>query len=203
MMQIGLSVPVALLTMGLFAISPLGIQNLTGIYPDTLATLAAYGSFYLLMQYERRRSLLTFLGAVALGYLCTLIKSSIYVVFLVAYAWQLLWSERLRVFRRFDAPAFAMLIAASVGLFVVLRTYFNYDRVIDATDANYNESLRLSWFLGSDAQRFDLSEWREIGSRFTFEYLFPLFMPFTLVGLWRVFPPSSRNRTSRSGRQLS
>jgi hypothetical protein len=186
LMEIGLSVQVVLMTIGLFAISPLGIQNLIGIYPDTLATLAAYLSFYLLMQYERRRSYLTFFAALALGYVCTLIKSSIYVVFLFAYAWQLLWSERLRVFRRFDAVAFAVLIAASVGLFVLLRTYFNYDHVIDATDANYNESLRLSWFLGSDAQRFDLSEWREIGSRFTFEYLFPLFVPFALVGLWRV-----------------
>ena len=187
MMEIGLSVPVSLLATMLFAISPLGIQNLIGIYPDTLATVAAYLSFYVLMQYERQRTLRHWLAALALGYVCTLIKSSIYVVFLVAYAWNLLWTERLRVFRRFDAMAFAVLIAASVGLFVVLRTYFNYDHVIDATDANYNESLRLSWFLGSDAQRFDLSEWREIGSRFTFEYLFPLFMPFTLVGLWRVF----------------
>jgi hypothetical protein len=78
------------------------------------------------------------------------------------------------------------MIAASVGLFVLLRTYANYGHVIDATNQNYDESLRLSWFLGTDAQRFDLSEWREIGSRFTFEYLFPLLMPFTVVGLWRV-----------------
>jgi hypothetical protein len=187
MMEIGLSVPVSLLTMLLFAVSPLAIQNIIGIYPDTLATLAAYASFYLLMQYERQRSIRTFLAALALGYVCTLIKSSVYVVFLVAYAWNLLWSERLRVFRRFDVVAFAVLIAASVGLFVLLRTYFNYGQVIEATDSNYNESLRLSWFLGTDAQRLDLSEWREIGSRFTFEYLFPAFMPFALVGLWRIF----------------
>jgi hypothetical protein len=187
LLQIGLSAPVSLLTMLLFAISPLGIQNLIGIYPDTLATLAAYASFFLLMRYEQRRSFPTFLGALALGYLCTLIKSSIYVVFLVAYAWQLLWSERLRVFRRFDAMAFAVLIVVSIGLFVVLRTYFNYAHVIDATDANYDESLRLSWFLGTDAQRFDLSQWGEVGSRFTFEYLFPAFMPFAVIGLWRVF----------------
>jgi len=187
MMEIGLSVPVSLLTMALFAVSPLGIQNLVGIYPDTLATVAAYLSFYVLMRYERQRTLRYWLAALALGYVCTLIKSSIYVVFLIAYAWNLLWTERLRVFRRFDAMAFAVLIAGSVGLFVLLRTYSNYGHVIDASQTNYDESLRLSWFLGSDAQRFDLSEWREIGSRFTFEYLFPLFMPFAVIGLWRVF----------------
>src|SRR5262249_40253831 len=68
MIEIGLSAPVSLMTIGLFAISPLGIQNLIGIYPDTLAALAAYLSFYLLMQYERRRSLLTFVAALAAGY---------------------------------------------------------------------------------------------------------------------------------------
>jgi hypothetical protein len=90
------------------------------------------------------------------------------------------------VFLRFDAMIFAVLIAASVGAFVLERTYFNYGHVTDATSTNYDESLRLSWFLGSDAERFDLSLWKEIGSAITFAYLFPAFMPFAIVGLWRL-----------------
>src|SRR5262249_43135750 len=121
-----------------------------------------------------------------LGFVCTLIKSSIYVVFLVAYAWNLLWAHRWRVIFRIDAMIFAVLIAASIGAFVLERTYFNYGQVMEASSSNYDESLRLSWFLGSNAERFDLSLWREIIARFTFEYLPPVLMPFTVVGLWRI-----------------
>jgi hypothetical protein len=183
---IGLGFPVASLTMILLAISPLAIQNIIGVYPDTLATLAAYLSFYLLLQYERQRSWRTFAAALALGGVCTLIKSSIYVVFLVAYAWNLMWTLRWRVILRVDAVLFAALIAASVAAFVLERTYFNYGQIFGATNLNYNESLRLSWFLGSEAQRLDPSQWYLLGERITFEYLFPAFMPAALFGLWRV-----------------
>src|SRR5262249_20259622 len=101
--EIGLGAQVTTLTQLLFAISPLAIQNLIGPYPDTLATFAALLSFYVLMQYERRRSFLLFVTALLLGFVCTLIKSSIYVVFLVAYAWNLLWTHRWRVIFRVDA----------------------------------------------------------------------------------------------------
>jgi hypothetical protein len=184
--SIGLGFPVASLTMILLAISPLAIQNIIGIYPDTLATLAAYLSFCLLLQYEHQRSWRHFAAALVLGALCTLIKSSIYVVFLVAYVWNLLWTLKWRVIFRVDAMLFATLIAASVAAFVLERTYFNYGHVLGATDSNYNESLRLSWFLGSEAQRLDPSQWYLLGERFTFEYLFPAFMPGALFGLWRV-----------------
>jgi len=184
--EIGLGIQVSSLSLLLFAISPLAIQNLIGPYPDTLATFCALLSFYLLMQYEQRRSVLTFVAALLLGFVCCLIKASIYVMFLAAYAWNLLWAYRWRAFLRFDAMIFAVLIAASVGVFVLERTYFNYGHVTGATNANYNESLRLSWFLGEDAQRFNLSQWHEIGARFLYEYLFPLFTPFTIVGLWRL-----------------
>ncbi len=170
----------------LLAISPLAIQNTIGIYPDTLATLAAYLSFYCLLQYERRRSWRSFGAALMLGAVCTLIKSSTYVLFLVAYAWNLVWALRWRVIFRADAMLFAVLIAASVAAFVLERTYFNYGHALGATDSNYNKSLRLSWFLGSEAQRLDPSQWRLVGERFTFEYLFPAFMPMALIGLWRV-----------------
>lgn len=184
--ELGLGLQVSALSLLLFAISPLAIQNLIGPYPDTLATFCALLSFYLLLQYERRRSLLTFGVALGLGFICCLIKASIYVMFLMAYAWNLLWAYRWRAFLRFDSMIFAILIAASVGVFVLERTYFNYGQVIDATDQNYNESLRLSWFLGEDAQRFNLAQWYEIGARFLYEYLFPLLTPFTIVGLWRL-----------------
>ncbi len=184
--EIGLGIQVSALSLLLFAISPLAIQNLIGTYPDTLATFCALLSFYLLTRYERRRSLLTFAAALLLGFVCCLIKASIYVMFLFAYAWNLLWAYRWRAFLRFDAMIFAVLIAASVGVFVLERTYFNYGHVMGATESNYNESLRLSWFLGEDAQRFNLSQWHEIGARFLYEYLFPLCTPFTIVGLWRL-----------------
>ena len=125
-------------------------------------------------------------AALVLGAVCILIKSSIYVVFLVAYAWNLVWAMRWRVVLRVDAMLFAGLIGASLAAFVLERTYFNYGHALGATDSNYNESLRLSWFLGSQAQRLDPSQWHLIGARFTFEYLFPAFMPLVLIGLWRV-----------------
>jgi hypothetical protein len=184
--SLGLGFPVTALTMILLAVSPLAIQNFIGIYPDILATLAAYLSFYFLLQYERRRSWRDFGAALALGTVCTLIKSSIYVVFIVAYAWNLLWAQRWRVILRLDAMLFALLIAASVAAFVLERTYFNYGQVLGATDTNYSESLRLSWFLGSEAQRLDPSQWRLLGERITLEYLFPAFMPMATIGLWRV-----------------
>ena len=184
--SLGLGFPVTSLTMILLAVSPLSIQNIIGIYPDTLATLAAYLSFYFLLQYERERSWRHFSAALVFGVVCTLIKSSIYVVFIFAYGWNVLWAQRWRVVFRVDAMLFALLIAASVAAFVLERTYFNYGQVLGATGSNYDESLRLSWFLGSEAQRLDPSQWRLIGERFTFEYLFPAFMPLTLIGLWRV-----------------
>jgi Dolichyl-phosphate-mannose-protein mannosyltransferase len=186
LVAIGLGLRASLLAIVLFSLSPLAIQNIIGIYPDTLATLAAYLSFYLLMRYEQKRSWRYFAAALVLGFVCTLIKSSIYVVFIVAYAWNLIWNERWRAYRRIDAMLFGLLIAASVGAFVLERTYFNYGHVLTATEGNYNESLRLSWFLGSEAQRLDPAQWRLVGERLTFEYLFPLFMPVALIGLWRV-----------------
>ncbi|MGB6394915.1 MAG: hypothetical protein WBF73_04445 [Bradyrhizobium sp.] len=183
---VGLGLRASLLAIALFALSPLAIQNIIGIYPDTLATLAAYLSFYLLMRYEREGSWKYFGAALILGFVCTLIKSSIYVVFIVAYAWNLIWTQRGRVYRRIDAVLFGVLIAGSVGAFVLERTYFNYGHVFAATETNYAESLRLSWFLGSEAQRLDPAQWYLIGQRLTFEYLFPLFMPIALIGLWRV-----------------
>jgi len=184
--SLGLGFPVTSLTMILLAVSPLSIQNIIGIYPDTLATLAAYLSFYFLLQYERERSWRHFGTALVFGAVCTLIKSSIYVVVIVAYGWNLFWAQRWRVVFRVDAMLFALLIAASVAAFVLERTYFNYGQVLGATGSNYDESLRLSWFLGTEAQRLDPSQWRLLGERFTFEYLFPAFMPLALIGLWRV-----------------
>jgi 4-amino-4-deoxy-L-arabinose transferase-like glycosyltransferase len=123
---LGIGFSVASLPMILVAISPLAIQNIIGIYPDTLATLAACLSFYCLLRYERERSWRLFGAALALGTVCTLIKSSIYVVFLVAYAWNLVWAMRWRIVFRVDAMLFAALIGASVAAFVLERTYFNY-----------------------------------------------------------------------------
>src|SRR5207302_1289674 len=133
----------------------------------TLATLAAYLSFYFLMRYEHQRSWRHFAAAVVLAFVCTLIKSSVYVVFMVAYAWSLIWTLRWHVFRRVDAMAFGLLVAASVGAFVLERSYFNYGQVLESS--NYNESLRLSWFLGSEAQRLDPAQRRLVGERLTFE----------------------------------
>jgi len=200
LVAIGLEPRASLLAIVLFTLSPLAIQNIIGIYPDTLATLAAYLSFYLLMRYERERSWKYFGAALILGFVCTLIKSSVYVVFIVAYAWNLIFTQRWRIYRRIDAMLFGMLIAASVGAFVLERTYFNYGHVFTASETNYSESLRLSWFLGSEAQRLNPAQWRLIGERLTFEYLFPAFMPLALLGLWRVIrqfikKPSEPQRT--------
>jgi hypothetical protein len=183
LMAIGLGLTASLLTVVLFALSPLAIQTTFGIYPDTIATLAAYLSFYLLMRYERQGSW-RYLGmALVFGVVCTLIKSSIYIVFMVAYAWQLLWTSKWRVIRRIDVMLFGLIIAASVAAFVLEREYFNYGLLLDAP--NYNESLRLSWFFGTKS-RLDLSEWSQVGRRLMSEYMSPVFLPLALIGLWRV-----------------
>jgi hypothetical protein len=183
LMGIGLGLTASLLTVVLFALSPLAIQNIIGIYPDTLATLAAYLSFYLLLRYERERSWLYLAAALVFGVVCTLIKSSIYLVFMVAYGWKLVWTSGWRVIKRVDVMLFGLLIGASAAAFVLEREYFNYGFLLDAP--NYNESLRLDWFFGTKS-RVDLSEWSQVGQRLTFEYLFPIFMPLALIGLWRV-----------------
>jgi hypothetical protein len=180
---IGLGLTASLLTVTLFALSPLAIQTTFGIYPDTIATLAAYLSFYLLLRYERQGSWRHLGMALVFGVVCTLIKSSIYIVFMVAYAWKLLWTSGWRVIRRIDVMLFGLLIAASVAAFVVEREYFNYGLLLNAP--NYDESLRLSWFFGTKS-RLDLSEWSQVGHRLTSEYMSPVFLPLALIGLWRV-----------------
>jgi hypothetical protein len=202
LLLIGIGIPPATMTILLLAISPLAIQNIIAIYPDTLATLAAYLSFYFLLRYERQRSWQTYFAALALGITCTLIKSSIYVVFVVAYGWNLLWALRWRAIFRLDAMLFAAVIGASVGAFVLERTYFNYGHVFDASASNYDESLRLSWFLGSEAQRLDATQWRQLGARFAFAYLPPIFMPPALIGLWRIIRQFAK-RTVEPQRTLS
>jgi hypothetical protein len=183
LMAIGLGLTASLLTVVLFALSPLAIQTTFGIYPDTLATLAAYLSFYLLLRYERQGAW-RYLGmALVFGVVCTLIKSSIYVVFMVAYAWKLLWTSGWRVIRRIDVMLFGLMIAASLAVFVLEREYFNYGLLLNAP--NYDESLRLSWFFGTKS-RLDFREWFQVGQRLTSEYMSPLFMPLALIGLWRV-----------------
>jgi hypothetical protein len=184
LMEIGLGVTASLLTTLLMALSPLSIQHTFGIYPDNLATLAAFLSFYLLMRYERERSWRYFVAALIFGVVCTLIKVSIYSAFTAAYAWNLIWTLRWRVFRRIDVMLFGLIIAASLAAFVVERSYFNYGQISET--ANYTESFRLSWFLGPLTERLEFEPWHEIGKRFTFEYLFPAFMPLALIGLWRV-----------------
>jgi hypothetical protein len=183
LMGIGLGLTASLLTVAMFAVSPLAIQNIIGIYPDTLATLAAYLSFYLLLRYERERSWRHLATALVFGVVCTLIKSSIYLPFMVAYGWKLVWSSGWRVIKRIDVMLFGLLIGASVAAFVLEREYFNYGLLLDAPD--YNESLRLGWFFGTKS-RLDVSEWSQVGERLTFEYMFPAFLPLALIGLWRV-----------------
>ncbi len=181
LMGLGLGLTASMLTVALFALSPLAIQTAFGIYPDTIATLAAYLSFYLLLRYERQGSW-RYLGiALVFGVVCTLIKSSIYIVFLVAYAWKLVWTSRWRVIRRLDVMLFGLLIGASVAAFVLERQYFNHG----LGASSYNESLRLSWFFGTKS-RLDLSEWSQVGQRIMTEYMFPLFLPLAVIGLWRV-----------------
>jgi hypothetical protein len=192
LLDIGLGLPAAFLTVTLFAVSPLAIQIIIGPYPDTLATLSAYLSFYLLLRYERER-LWRHLGmALFFGLVCTMIKSSIYVVFIVAYGWKLIWTSGWRVIQRIDLIVIGLIIAASVPAFVLEREYFNYGLLLDAP--NYNESLRLSWFFGTKS-RLDLSEWSYVGQRLLFEYTFPLLMPLALVGLYRVIRQFMRKRT--------
>jgi MFS family permease len=181
LMGIGLGLTASLLTVVLFALSPLAIQTTFGIYPDTLAVLAAYLSFYLLLRYERQGSWHHLAMALVFGVVCTLIKSSIYVVFMVAYGWKLLWTSGWRVLRRIDVMLFGLVIAASVAAFVLERQYFNWG----LGASNYDESLRLSWFFGTKS-RLNFSEWSSVGQRITTEYMFPLFMLLALVGLWRV-----------------
>jgi hypothetical protein len=184
LMEIGLGIAVAGLTLFLFAISPLSIQHTLGVYPDTLAVLAAYASFYALLRYERQRSWQYFLVAAFFGATSTLIKLSIYLMFGLAYAWNLLWSSRWRIFLRIDAIVLGVLMLASVAAFPLVRSYVNYSQ--SASAANLDESFRLDWFIGPLSERFEFFPWHEIGARFTFEYLFPLLMPFATVGLWRV-----------------
>jgi len=182
--EIGIRTTASLLTTLLLALSPLSIQNTFGLYPDILATFTSYLSFYLLLRYERERWWGFFYTALVLGVASTLIKLSIYSLFAVAYAWNLIWAARWRVLRRVDAILFGLVIAAAVAAFVLERSYFNYGQISEA--ANYNESFRLSWYLGPVAERFELEPWRDIGERFMLEYLFPPFMPLALMGLWRV-----------------
>jgi hypothetical protein len=182
--EIGLGLQVSLLTLLLLAISPLSIQHTLGIYPDNLATFAGFVSFYFLLRYERLGSWRNYLGALFFGVTCTLIKMSVYSMFGAAYAWNLFWSLRWRLLRRLDAIILGMLILASVAVFPFERAYFNYGQIFQP--ANYDESFKLDWYLGPLSERFELVPWHEIGARFAFEYLFPAFMPFALVGLWRV-----------------
>ena len=192
LLSIGLGLAASFLTVALFAVSPLAIQIIIGIYPDTLATLAAYLSFYLLLRYEGER-LWRYLGmALFFGLVCTMIKSSIYIVFIVAYVWKLIWTSGWRVIQRIDLILFGLIIGASVPAFVLEREYFNYGLLLDAP--NYNESLRLGWFFGTKS-RLDLSEWSQVGQRLLFEYMFPVFLPLALVGLYRVIRQFMRKRT--------
>ena len=182
--EIGLGLPVSYLTQVLMAVSPLSIQHTLGIYPDALATLAAFASFHALLRYERRRSWQLFLAALLLGVICTLIKLSIYGMFALAYAWNLLWTQRWRIFRRIDAILLGILILGSVAAFPFERSFFNHSQPFQA--GSLDESFMLDWFIGPASLRLEWMPWHEIGARFTFEYLFPLLAPFTIVGLWRV-----------------
>ena len=190
LMGIGLGLTASLLSVSLFALSPLAIQTTFGIYPDTLATLAAYLSFYFLLRYERQGSW-RYLGmALVFGVVCTLIKSSIYLVFMVAYAWKLVWTSGWRVIRRIDAMLFALVIAASVTAFALELVYFNYGVLLNLhgllhDTSNYQGALKSSWYFATKS-RLDLSEWAEVGQRLTFEYMSPVFLPLALIGLWRV-----------------
>ena len=188
---LGLGLTTSLLTVALFALSPLAIQTTFGIYPDTIAALAAYLSFYLLLRYEREGSWRLFALALLFGIVCALIKSSIYLPFLFAYGWKLLWTSGWRVIRRLDVMAFGLIIAASVAAFVLEREYFNHGFLLDAPD--YDESLRLSWFFGTKS-RLNFSEWSQVGQRITFEYLFPAFLPLALIGLGRVIQQLLKKR---------
>lgn len=182
--EIGLGLPVSYLTQVLMAVSPLSIQHTLGIYPDALATLAAFASFHALLRYERRPSWQSFLAALLLGVLCTLIKLSIYAMFALAYAWNLLWTQRWRIFRRFDAIVLGILILCSVAAFPLERSFFNHSQPLQA--GSLDESFMLYWFIGPASLRLEWMPWHEIGARFAFEYLFPLFTPFTILGFWRV-----------------
>jgi hypothetical protein len=182
--EIGLGVAVSYLTQVLLAVSPLSIQHTLGIYPDTPATLAAFASFYALLRYERERSWPYFFAALLLGVICTLIKLSIYAMFAAAYAWNLLWTLRWKVFRRIDAIVLGILVLCSVAVFPFERAYFNYSQPLAA--ANLDESFMLDWFIGPASERLEWMPWHEIGARFVFEYLFPLLTLFTILGLWRV-----------------
>ena len=182
--EIGLGLSVSYLTQILMAVSPLSIQHTLGIYPDTLATLAAFASFHALLRYERRRSWQLFLAALLLGVICTLIKLSIYVMFGLAYAWNLLWNLRWKIFRRVDAIVLGILILCSVAAFPLERSFFNHSQPFQA--ASLDESFMLDWFIGPASLRLEWMPWHEIGARFAFEYLFPLFTPFTILALWRV-----------------
>jgi hypothetical protein len=190
LMLIGLGLTASMLSVALFALSPLAIQTTFGIYPDTLATLAAYLSFYLLLRYERQGSW-RYLGmALVFGVACTLIKSSIYIMFMVAYAWKLVWTSGWRVIRRIDAMLFALVIAASVAVFAMELVYFNYGVLLNLhgllhDTANYQGALKSGWYFATKS-RLDLSEWAQVGQRVTSEYMPPVFMPLALLGLWRV-----------------
>lgn len=190
MIGIGLGSIASLLSVSLFALSPLAIQTTFGIYPDTIATLAAYLSFYLLLRYERE-GLWRHLGiALLFGVVCTLIKSSIYLVFMVAFAWKLVWTSGWRVIRRIDAMLFALVIAASVTAFALELVYFNYGVLLSLRGllhdtSNYQGALKSSWYFATKS-RLDLSEWAQVGQRLTSEYMSPVFLPLALIGLWRV-----------------
>ncbi len=182
LVEIGLGPPVALLTILLFAISPLSIQNFIGIYPDTLASFLAFLSFFLLLRYERRGSWSNFILALLLGFVCALIKSSICLIFFAAYVWNLAWTERARIFRRLDLMFFGFVMACSVVIFVLERSYFNYGALFSSAVHN-SESLRLDWFLGSGSQRLDPALWIALRDRFIFEYMYPAFALFAVTGL--------------------
>src|SRR4051812_422381 len=181
MIGIGLGSIVSLLSVSLFALSPLAIQTTFGIYPDTIATLAAYLSFYLLLRYEREGLWRHLCIALLFGVVCTLIKSSNYLVFMVAYAWKLVWTSGWRVIRRIDAMLFALVIAASAAAFALEIVYFNYGVLLNLhgllhDTSNYQGALKSSWYFATKS-RLDLSEWAQVGQRLTSEYMSPVFLP--------------------------
>jgi hypothetical protein len=74
------------------------------------------------------------------------------------------------------------MIACSVVVFVLARTYFNYGALL-STESHNSESMRLSWFLGTGSQRLDLAQWASLGHRVAFEYMYPAFAVFAVIGL--------------------
>lgn len=175
---------IQLISIFLFAFSPLVLYYYRSVHPDPMAIFFSFLSLYYYLKYEKKsgNNKFNYFIIIISGVIATLIKSPIYLLIILAIFFYRLQIQNLRSIFKKDFIIYAIIIASTVVFYKITADIINEGAVIKA-----------SWMFATLNLRLSITPYILLFTWYFIEVLTPILFLFFIYGIYNILKLKTKN----------